>query len=312
MFAAPAKGNWSKARAVLLAVALAGTGLTAFPAAAQSQDADARLRKIESEVRALQRKVFPGGEGRFFEPEVDTGATTNIGPVGPSTSAVTDILGRLDSIEAQLARLTSQVEINGNDLAMLDRRLKVFEDERNQKLAAERAAAQAKARAEAEAKAAEEAAAAAEPEPPSPERVAAVQAIAKPSSGDVADDEYVSGFRLWEAKLYPEAQQQLRLFVQKYPDHWRTSYGRNLLGRAFFDEAKYSEAVPWFVENYTKDPDGARSGDSLLFLAETMMAMKDSNRACIALATFSEKYPALATGRLQQQYETDRTKVTCK
>ena len=42
-----------------------------------------------------------------------------------------------------------------------------------------------------------------------------------------------------------------------------------------------------------------------------MIALKDSNRACIALAEFGETYPALASGRLKDQYEADRQKVTC-
>jgi TolA-binding protein len=299
----------TRLRTMVLALALGGTMLAAMPAAAQSQDAEARLRKIEQEVRALQRSVFPGGDGRFFEPEVSTapGAGTPASPVGPSTSAVTDILGRLDSIEAQLARLTSQNEVNSNDIAMLSSRIEVFEKERNAKLAEQRAAEEAEARAKAEA----EAAAAAAPKPPTPERLAAVQAIVKPNSGDAGDDEYVYGFRLWEAKFFPEAAQQLKMFVDKYPSHWRTSYGRNLLGRTFLDDGKPREAAPWLLQNYQADSTGARAADSLLFLADAMVAIGDTNRACIALAEFGEKYPAEAAGRLMQQYEAGRAKVTC-
>jgi hypothetical protein len=42
-----------------------------------------------------------------------------------------------------------------------------------------------------------------------------------------------------------------------------------------------------------------------------MIALGDTNRACIALAEFGETYPALATGRLLQQYEATRGRVTC-
>ena len=50
---------------------------------------------------------------------------------------------------------------------------------------------------------------------------------------------------------------------------------------------------------------------SLLYLAEAMIALEDTNRACIALAEFGDTYPALASGRLQDQYEANRQKVTC-
>ena len=42
-----------------------------------------------------------------------------------------------------------------------------------------------------------------------------------------------------------------------------------------------------------------------------MIALKDTKRACIALAEFSETYPALATGRLKSAYDADRGKVKC-
>ena len=140
---------------------------------------------------------------------------------------------------------------------------------------------------------------------------AAVQAIAKPSTDDAGDDEYTYGFRLWDAGFFPEAQQQLSLYVEKYPKHAQISYGRNLLGRAYLDGGKPAEAAPWFLRNYQTDKQGARAPDSLLYLAEAMIAQKDTKRACIALAEFGETYPAVASGRLKTQYEADRRKVKC-
>ena len=77
------------------------------------------------------------------------------------------------------------------------------------------------------------------------------------------------------------------------------------------DEGKAVEAATQFFENYQNDKQGARAGDSLLFLSDAMVAIGDTNRACIALAEFSEAYPALATGRLKEQYDRNRSKVTC-
>ena len=88
-------------RLVALALAFAGTGLGAVPAAAQSDTADARLKKVEAEVRALQRKVFPDGAGKTFAPEV-TPASPAAVTLPPATSALTDVLGRLDAVENQL------------------------------------------------------------------------------------------------------------------------------------------------------------------------------------------------------------------
>ena len=63
-------------RIATASIALGATALTAMPALAQD-DSEQRIRKLESEVRALQRKVFPGGDGRFFEPEISSAQPAN-------------------------------------------------------------------------------------------------------------------------------------------------------------------------------------------------------------------------------------------
>ena len=146
---------------------------------------------------------------------------------------------------------------------------------------------------------------------PSAARIAAVQAIAKPTTGDAGDDEYSYGFRLWDAKFYPEAQQQLKLMIDKYPRHPRISFARNLLGRAYLDDNKPTEAAQWFLQNYSANKAGDRAPDSLLFLAESMRRLNDTNRACIALAEFADTYAREATGRLKDQYDRTRAAVKC-
>lgn len=277
--------------------------LAASPAAAQSDEA--RIRKIEAEVRALQRTVFPNGAGKTFAPEITAPQPTSQPAGAPSTTAVTDILARLDALEGQLRQLTSANEENANTLRLLQDRVQLLEAARAPVVAAAPTPAPGPA-----------VQAPGRPTPaaatgPSAERLAAVQAIAKPDTGDAGADDYAYGFRLWEAKFYPEAVQQLTGYVERNPNHSQISYGRNLLGRAYLDDGKPREAAPWFLKNYQADKGGARAGDSLLYLAEAMIALKDTKRACIALAEFSEEYPALATGRLKAQYDASRGKAKC-
>lgn len=314
-------------RAAIGALAIFACSVTAVPAMAQDNSAEARIRKLEAEMRAVQRQVFPGGDGRYFEPQIATGTQPRAAPTTPSTTAVTDILARLDALEAQIATLTAQTEQNANALTQLTTRLSALEVTTTAasspaptptpvpgtasagNLQAMGAATPAARPAATPANTTAPAAAA--PTGPTAQRLAAVQAIAKPQTSDPGDDEYSYGFRLWDAGFYPEAQQQLTLFVEKYPRHARISFGRNLLGRAYLDDGKPREAASWFLKNYQADKNGARAADSLLYLAEAMIASNDTNRACIALAEFSETYPAIATGRLASDYQTSRRKVTC-
>ena len=309
--------GWNATRKTITGLLVAGL-VTTLPVGVAAQSDDNRLRRIESELRALQRAVFPGGDGRYFPPEVDTSPAQPQQPVGtPSTTALTDVLARLDALEAQLARLTARSEENANELRQLETRLDEALAAAPSQVAVEvpsgLIATPASTPASAGSRPSTPPPAAAAPAAgPSASRIAAVQAIAKPQTEDAGNDEYTYGFRLWEAGYYPEAQQQLALFLEKHPRHALASHGRNLLGRAYLDNGQPREAATHFFENYQNDKNGARAGDSLLFLSEAMVTLDDTNRACIALAEFSETYPALATGRLKEQYDRDRAKVTCR
>lgn len=313
----------------LAGIALAAATVMAAPIPAMAQDsvAEARIRKIEAELRAVQRKVFPGGDGRFFEPQIAPGSqpATSPAPSTTSTTAVTDILVRLDAIEAQMQAFTARSEEQANALAQVEARLVALETPAAAPIAdVTPAAASTGGAAPAvtttvrpPAPAVTTPAAVSAPSTtlrapaPSATRLAAVQAIAKPQTADPGDDEYSYGFRLWSAGFYPEARQQLTKFVEQYPSHTRISFGRNLLGRAFLDDNMPEDAARWFLKNYQSNKNGDRAADSLLFLGASMIAMKDTKRACIALAEFADTYPLIAAGRLANDYQANRAKVTC-
>ena len=338
----------------LTALALVLIG-PAAPVFAQDTLAEARLRRIEAEVRALQRQVFPGPDGKVFKPEI-TQAPGNGTPAPgqPATTPLTDLLSRMEALETQVARLTSQSEQNANRLGLIEARLGVTSTGEPipaatapaPSLATGAPVAALPAPATAAPAATTPAAAPATPTPvvapdanlsamtggasapkpapkpaatpapaaavaPSAQRIAAVRAIEKPQTTDAGDDEYSYGFRLWEAKFFPEAQQQLKLYVDKYPRHSKISYGRNLLGRAFLDDGKPREAATWFLQNFQTDKNGSRAPDSLLYLGVAMAELKDTNRACIALAEFGETYAAESVTRLKSVYDATRARVKC-
>lgn len=293
-----------KSRSLAVVIAL----VIAAPALAQSTgDLDLRLRKLEAEVTALQRVVFPGADGRFF-PQQQPGQPNSIAPGSPASAPSTDMLSRMDALEGQVARLTSQVEEDHNKLEKMDARIAALE-------AGSKAPNAAPAPVPSPSSAVIKTPA---PKPvpavaadPSAKRLAAVRAVEKPRTNDPGDDEYSYGYRLWEAKFFPESEQQLKLFLQKYPKHPRTSYARNLLGRDYLDDNNAHEAAGWFLQNYKLEPKGDRAPDSLLYLAESMRRLGDTQRGCVALKQFSSTFPAEASGRLKTQYEATRAGLKC-
>lgn len=331
------------AGAALMAATAVRVVTLPVPAAAQeTASAEARLKKIEAEVRAIQRKVFPGGDGKFFEPQITPGTQGPVTTTSPlttgalPTTAVTDILVRLDALETQLRSLTARSEEQANSLSLMEQRLVALETAGNAPItpvptdsfapaptgSVFQPAATVPAATTAVKPPVQAVTMVPAPKPtpaptrtttaaPSAARLTAVQAIAKPQTTDVGDDEYSYGFRLWSAGFLPEARQQLTKYVEQYSAHAKISYGRNLLGRSFLDDKMPEDAARWFLKNYQANKAGERAPDSLLYLGASMVAMKDTKRACIAIAEFADTYPLVAAGRLATDYQAIRAKVKC-
>ena len=315
-------------------LALLSGAAFALSASAVAQDAniDGRVGKLEKEMRAVQRQVFPAGAGKFIAPDIQS--PTIAQPETPSTtSATSDLLVRVDALEAQLATLTGQVEQQGNNMRGLEARLKLLEA---QLASAQLASAPQETALPATAQATTSpsvlraaapvpAAVTVKPKPvvaaakpaaiaakPSAARVAAVAAIERPATGDAFDDGYTYGFRLWEAKFYPEAQATLEETLKAYPKHRRASFLRNLLGRAWLDDKKPATAVKIFYDNYKADPRGERAPDSLFFLGSALTDLGKTAEACEAYGELTRAYPDVASGRLADRVTAGKTRAKCK
>jgi TolA-binding protein len=282
----------------------------AVPAIAQDTNVEGRVGKLEKEMRAVQRQVFPNGAGKFIEPDIQS-------PNAPktttsTTTATADLLARVDALETQLATLTGQVEQQGNSMRGMEGRLKALESQLAQNqpgVASTSPAAPAIA-----------STTAAKPKPavtppparPTAARTNAVAAIARPATGDGFEDGYNYGYRLWEAKFFPEAQVTLEETVSKYPKHKRASFARNLLGRAWLDDKKPATAVKVFYDNYKTDPRGERAPDSLFFLGAALTDLGKTAEACEAFGELAKAYPDAASGRLSDRVAAGKTRAKCK
>ena len=278
------------------------TGLLfSAPISAQNANVDQRVDRLEQEMRAVQRKVFPGGSTRYFEPEI----TAEVGPAAPTTntsSAVSDLIARVDALESSLANLTGQVEENGFRLKKIEDKLTAMEKPAASPTGQRPAAAGPASNSSP--KTAETA--------PDPQRVAGVAAVVMPETGDAAEDAYVYGYRLWEAKFYPEAQAQLKKMVEDHPGHRRASFAQNLLGRAYLDDSKPALASVALYENYQKRPRGERAPDSLYYLSTALVQLGKKDDACRVLAEMQDVYPEVASGRLADRVASGKAAASCK
>lgn len=278
----------------------------AMPAAAQTT-VEGRVDRLEKEMRAVQRKVFPAGQP--LEAEIAKPQTPTVAPGSPASTPIADLTARVGALESQLAQMTGQVEENGFKLKQLEEAFNRFKAESDARAAA---ATPAPAPAASEPPPARPVpAAATKPAAASEERKTAVASVERPSTGNAADDAYTYGFRLWDAKFYPEAQAQLKATVEKYGDGAVASKAQNLLGRAYLDDGKPALASVAFYENYQKRPRGDRAADSLAYLGEALIQLKKPADACKVYQELEQVYGATLSSSLKAMMAKGRTTAKC-
>lgn len=299
------------------AVALANQALAADPVV----PIEKRVDRLEKEVRAVQRKVFPGGAP--VEPDIIAAEPVAAVPP-PFSTPVTDLLARVTALESQQATLTGQVEQNSYRLKLLEQKFEELKAQSAPPVAsvAPTPVPSVTPVAATPAPKAVAATPAPKPLPTKPSAVAtsgsadearkaAVAAIEKPASGDAANDAFTYGFRLWSAKFYPEAQAQLKTTLDKYGSTSIGSRTQNLLGRAYYDDGKVTLAAKTLYENYRLRPTGDRAAESLVWLGESLIQMKRLKDACLAYESLADEYGTKLSATQKSMMEKGRARAKC-
>lgn len=255
---------------------------TAVPAIAQPRETlDRRVDRIEQELRAVQRRVFPGGRAQFVEPEIGAPAPSQA-PGGMSGDAMTNLVSRVDALETQLRVLTGQVEEQGFRTRQLEdqiARLRTDLQGRIDRLETGTRPVQP---------------AATQPQPPRPAETQPSPPAAEsaaPATTDQAEEAYNGGYRLWNNRQYAEAQAALEAASTRFPSSRWTSWMRNLLGRAYLDDNKPATAARVLLANYQENPRGERAADSLYFLGQSLARLNRRSEACRVYDELERVYP---------------------
>ncbi|MDB5687894.1 MAG: hypothetical protein JWR77_2483 [Rhizorhabdus sp.] len=303
-------------KAIIAILLLSTAGMPVL--AADPMPIDGRVGKLEKEMRAVQRKVFPGGAQQYLEPEIQPQAAP-VAPAGvPASAPIADLSRRVDALERSLAQLTGQVEQNSYNLRKLEDQFAKMKGDAEFRLNA------------LEGKGGIPAAPAASlpyvvpPAPkgqtggatvaPKPAPVDTAPAPAAPAaSADPGKDAYMVGYDLWTQKKYPEAVAALKAMIAKYPKHKYVSYSRNLAGRAYLDNGQYNEAIREFFDN-TKDEAGERAPHSYVYMAQALMKRKPPlpDKACQAYEVLQAKYPDKVTGSLADLVAQGKADAKCQ
>ncbi|GAA4770248.1 hypothetical protein GCM10023219_15980 [Stakelama sediminis] len=318
-------------RVIVPAIVLAAILGSATVAEAQTP-LEARVNRIEKELQAVQRKVFPDGAGRYLQPQITAPQTNTPSPGSPVANPVVTLDARVTTLENQITSLTNQVEKSQYQVQQLQSAFDAYKQATDARLKALEAGS-APATGSAGAATGNDSDDSAAPvahgngvlTPPSDVRsdtgktsakpdaqAQKVAGVEKPDTGDAPEDAYIYGYRLWAAKLYPQAEKQLKSVVKDYPDSRRASFAQNLLGRSYLDDGKPSLASIAFYDNYKQRPNGERAPDSLYFLGQSLMQLKKPDDACKAYNQLLDVYGDKISASLKDKVEQGRKEAKCQ
>ncbi len=294
-------------------VLLAAAVLLPAPLAAQAVDVgklDRRVGTLESEMRAVQRKVFPGGNARFFEPEIPAQAATPAPApeTPPATTPIADLTGRVDALEGQLKTMTGQIEAMEYKLRQLEdgqRRLKGDAEFRLNALenpggapptpTADPAAVPGKLPA---------------PSAATPAQAPAKLAVpaAKPATDTAA---WTAAYPKVTARDWPGVESAMSQFIADWPKSIRVPQAKYWLGRSFAARTQYPQAAKAFLDVYQSAPRSTPAPDALIALAGALNAMTKPKDACQVLGELESVYGAKLTDTQKADAGRQRTKAKC-
>lgn len=221
--------------------------------------------------------------------------------VNATQSSMLRIEQRLDAIERQLQQVVNQSEVSSHRVSQLEAAVSALRVEAESAKSVPDTKAGPVPPAIGAAETRKPAAGSPEPaaisvrteEKAAPANTEGKEPVAVPAGpADPGEDAYSEGFHLWEQGRYDQAITALRAFISGFPRHPRVSFARNLIGRALLDKGEARAAAEALLANYRSDPKGARAADSLYYLGQSLMQLKQPSQACKAYAELEDVYGA--------------------
>lgn len=317
-------------------VATPALSQAAVPASQQQVgQIDKRVTVLESQIRAVQRQVFPGGDKRFFAPEVAPEPKADAAlPGSPATPPLVDLTQRVTALEGQQRMLTGQIE----ELQFKLRQMEAAFQKQQADTVARFDALEGRTT---EAGAARPAGAPGGPDgsvapvlpagpkqPPVPAKTPSAAAKTAPVAGLVATGpgaatsaaadpltaQYEAGYALYQAGDFAGAERALRSFAQSNPTHPRASNASFWAGRSLMQQKQFGEAARVFYGGYQANPKGQRAHSSLLWLARALLETKGpkaQKAACDTLDQLAKSFPDRMTGQFAADTAATRAQARC-
>jgi len=322
--------------AALLAGIMLSSTAAPVPAQAQSSaDLQARVQRLERDLRDLQAETFrrtPGNRDTTPVPVEPAPMPPVEAPPAPSMPDLNPLMRRIGEIEDSIGRLTGQMEELGHQVDQLsqkaDRLQKQMEFQANQQASA----APAPQPGDAAPPAPNGALASAAPDPNAPilrplpapgtlgqipadtplPTVRSAQSAPSPPANADPKREFDSAMNLLSRAQYDQASAAFRNFAEAHPGDDRASDALYWTGDiAYSTKNDYDKAARDFAELLKKYPKSPRAPDSMLKLGLSLFELGQMKEGCAALAALPAKYPD-ASPAIATRARNERRDAKCR
>ncbi len=135
-----------------------------------------------------------------------------------------------------------------------------------------------------------------------------VVATAPPSQSPKDEFDLAYGYML--RKDYALAEESFRGFLSKHPNDRMTGDATFWLGESLYQRQRFRDAAESFLNVSTKFETSAKAPDALLRLGQSLAAIGEKEAACASLGEVQRKFPR-ASPNLKQGVEREQKRVGC-
>jgi tol-pal system protein YbgF len=319
---------WRTSAIVAVAGLIGSVSLDTVAYAQSAAEVQARLRRLERDIRDLQAETFRKGP--------DAAAVLAAPPTSPEQAAAPEpsqpmpdlgpMMRRVDELEAGVTRLTGQMEELGHRIDQLvtqtERMQKQMEFDATQRANAQITAAPPPPSDQLASVAPAPDADAATPllgsPPPAPTTPGVLGQIPEgstlPTPAPAPDPkrDFDTAMNLLSRAQYDDASDAFRKFAADNPEDERASAALYWTGDIAYSAKKdYAGAARDFAELLKKYPMAPRAPDSMLKLGLSLFELGQMNEGCAALAALPAKYPQ-ASPAIRTRATNERRDAMCR
>ena len=139
---------------------------------------------------------------------------------------------------------------------------------------------------------------------------AANPVVASAPAGQTPKDDFDIAYSFMVRKDYALAEDGFRGFLKRYPNDKLTPEASYWFGESMFQRQRYREAAEAFLSVSTKHESSPKAPDALFRLGQSLAALGEKEAACASLGEVTRKFPR-ASASLRQSVEREQKRVRC-